>query len=87
MLSLGTWTSELSDHPLFTINMVGLCCANNCRHSRRVVSGAEDESRPGEALRERIGSSECGSRASSAQVEERAANHPTSRSVEVAGKA
>ena len=53
MLCLGTWTSELSVHLLFTINMVESKDAYNSRHSRRAVSRAEDESSSGKSVRSR----------------------------------
>lgn len=87
MVCLGAWFSKLSVHLVFTINMVQSRYAHNSRHPGCVVSGTKDQSSSGEALGEGIGPSERGSRTSPAEVEKGAAHHPTSRSVEVAGKA
>ncbi len=87
MLRLGTCNSKLSVRLEVTINMVESSYANNGRHSGRALSRTEDESCPGEALGEGIGPPKRGSRTSPTEVEKGAANHPTTGSVEVAGKA
>ncbi len=87
MMRLGAWISKLSVRLVITINMVESKYAHNSRHSGRAVSRAEDKSGSGEAFGEGIGSSKCGGRTSPKEVEERAAHHPTSRSIKVAGKA
>ncbi len=86
MLCLGAWISKLSVKLVFTINMGESSNAHNHRHSRRAVSGTQDENSMGEALGQGIGSSKCGSRTPPAHVEIGRAHHSAFRSVEVAGK-